>query len=233
MLRRSIVSLSIVAALCTLLQAAPITYSGSLTSADDGGLVGTGGWVYTPGKYVTFTWTVAENEDLSWHYHYEFNSTGLQGDLGHLILEAGVGLTAGEVLNAAPAIAADSPRFYSDHSGNPSLPETFFGIKFEPFQGSVNTIDFDSPAAPMWGDFYAKGGSKSQHLWNTGFTASDVDPSAAVQNGSLDYHVLVPTGSGSFTAYDVQVAVMPAPGALLLGSLGAGLLSWLRTRKIL
>jgi hypothetical protein len=69
---RSIFSLSIVAALCTLAQATPTEYSGSLSSAD-GGLVGTGGWVNTPGQTVTFTWTVAQNADETWHYHYVFD----------------------------------------------------------------------------------------------------------------------------------------------------------------
>ncbi len=233
MLRRSTICLLAVAALSPSLQAA-LTYSGSLSSGD-GGLTGTGGWVNTPGKSVTFGWTVTENADLSWHYHYEFNSTGLQGDLGHLVLETGADLTAGDIWNALPDIVAGDPQSYSAAQGNPSLPETVFGLKFQPFSGSVGIMDFDSSAAPGWGDFYAKGGAKSGHLWNTGFTASD--PIAVAQGGSLDYHVLVPMLNNSVTARDVGpeplTSAVPAPGALLLGSLGAGLLSWLRTRKVL
>jgi hypothetical protein len=217
-----------------LLQAAPTTYTGSLTSAD-GGLVGTAGWVNTPGKYVTFTWTVTENADLSWHYHYEFNSTGLQGNVGHIVLETGADLTASDILNAAPAIMADDPRSYSAANGNPSLPEALFGVKFQPLGGSLAIIDFDSPGTPTWGDFYAKGGAKSGHLWNAGFTSPDADPLAAVQDGSIDYHVLVPILDGSITIRGIgpepQTSAVPAPGAMLLGSIGAGLLSWLRTRR--
>jgi hypothetical protein len=236
MLRRSIICVLLAMALSPSLQAALSTYSGSLTSSD-GGLVGTGGWVNTPGPSVTFAWTVTENADLSWHYHYEFNSTGLQGDLGHLVLETGAGLTAGDIWNALPDLGAGDPQSYIAAHGNPSLPEAVFGLKFQPFSGSLAIIDFDSSAAPGWGDFYAKGGAKSGHLWNAGFTTSDTDPVATAQNGALDYHVLAPMLNGSITARDVGpeplTSAAPAPGALLLGSLGAGLLSWLRARKVL
>jgi hypothetical protein len=48
---------------------------------------------------------------------------------------------------------------------------------------------------PVWGDFYAKSGNAGSGfvaIWNAGFTASDIDPTAGPANGSLDYHILVP-----------------------------------------
>ncbi len=230
MMSRSILSLSIVAALCTLAQAGP-SYTGTLGSAD-GGLAGTGGWVNTPGQSVTFTWTITQNADLTWHYHYVFDSTGLQGDPSHILIETSGNLTPEEISNDSPSIMDDDPTWYRSKNGNPSLPDDLFGLKFEPFDGPVAIIDFDSTRIPMWGDFYAKGGAKSGHLWNAGFLSSDVDPIAELDDGSFGYHILVPDTITDITIRDVPIT-NPAPGALVLGSLGAGLLSWLRTRKAL
>lgn len=198
-------------------QAVP-TYSGSLTSAD-GGLIGTGGWVNgaTP---VTLSWTVTQNEDQSWHYNYVFDSTGLQGTLSHLVLETSLNLTAEDIFNDTPSMENDGPK-WQEGPGNPNIPEPLFGIKFESVSGAVVSIDFDSTRVPMWGDFYAKDGSVGGELWNAGFTVAD--PQAAPANGSLLNHILVP---------DTSTGV-PTPGAVLLASIGIGLVGWFRQRKLM
>src|SRR3989339_468393 len=107
MLRRSVVSLFAVAALCTLAQANP-TYVGSLSSLDDG-LVGIGGWVSGDTHPVTFCWGGSPNNDLSWHYFYTFNRDGAQGGLSHLLLETSRNLEHSDIQNATPDIQWHDP----------------------------------------------------------------------------------------------------------------------------
>jgi hypothetical protein len=221
MLRRSVVSLFAAAALGTLAQANP-TYIGSLNTVNDG-LVGIGGWVSDDSHPVSLSWTVAQNNDLSWHYSYVFNRDGAQGNLSHLILETSQNLAHGDIRNATPNIQWSDPRWYAPGPSNPNMPGSIYGVKFEPFPESfISTIDFDSSRAPMWGDFFAKDGSVGGSLWNAGFTA--IDPTSAVSSGSIDNHILVP---------DTQTSTIPAPGAILLGSIGVSLISWLRRRRVL
>jgi hypothetical protein len=225
MFRRIVVSLSLLASTGTLAHATPTVYSGSLTSAD-GGLVGTGGWVADPSHPATFGWTITQNSEQSWHYHYEFNITELQGALSHLILETSQNLTAADISNAMPSITDGDPRWYSASNGNPNMPEPVFGVKLVGGLGAIRTMDFDSVRMPTWGDFYAKDGSKGGELWNAGFTHPDTDPIVSAQNGSIGYHVLVPDTATS-------ASTVPSPGSFLLVSAGMSLISWLRRRRML
>jgi hypothetical protein len=105
--------------------------------------------------------------------------------------------------------------------GNPGMPADVYGIKFNAaVDADVTTVtlSFDSDRVPVWGDFYAKGGLGA--LWNAGFvTADPTDPPA---NGTIAYHALVP---------DTATVAIPAPGALVLSSLGVALVGWVRTRR--
>lgn len=220
MLRRSSLSLCAVVTLCALAQAESTIYIGSL-STQGGGLTGQGGWA---SGQVTFGWTVTQNQDQSWHYEYVFDRGSVSGNLSHLIIETSTNLIEGDIMNAVPVIQDGDPQWYkSQGKSNPGLPGAIFGIKFEnPVQSSIVTFEFDSPRAPTWGDFYAKDGSVGGSLWNVGFLGQD--PIAAPQNGSIDGHVLVPDTT--------TTATVPAPGAMILSSLGAGLISWLRRRHM-
>ena len=56
---------------------------------------------------------------------------------------------------------------------------------------------------------------------------------AANFGGPVDYVSLVSTDFNYFAMDDVTFQAIPAPGAILLGSIGMGIVSWLRRRKTL
>ncbi len=145
MLRTSMVSLSILTVLCTLAHADPILYSGELTSAGDT-LIGAGGWSES---LVTFHWDVTQNEDLSWHYEYVFDRGSTQGNLSHLLLQTSANFTDADIWNATPALQSENPTWYTPDNGNPNMPGSIYGLKFQPFpESSVSIISFDSARHP-------------------------------------------------------------------------------------
>ena len=168
---------------------ATISYNGSLSSSD-GGLMGVGAWT-DPGVSEIF-WEVTQNEDLSWHYEYVLSVPDTESEISHFILEVSPTFTANDIFNENGAFNQIEIKNHLETSpGSPELPQDIYGIKFDDTYGNLLSIDFDSTRAPVWGDFYAKGGRNiSQQVWNTGLTF--VDPDDLPGNGSINNHILVP-----------------------------------------
>jgi hypothetical protein len=191
-------------------QSGATLYTGSLSGAD-GELAGVGGWTDS----ASISWSVSQNEDLSWHYNYVLSVDEAEKAIGHFILETSATFTEDNIYNMDGAFGGIEIKTHSAMSpGSPDQPADIYGIKFDDTDGTTLTIDFDSQRDPIWGDFYAKGGGKiKSQVWNGGITV--VDP-IGVSNGSFNNHILVP---------DTTSSMVPEPASMLLISLGALMIS--------
>ncbi len=172
----------------------------------------------------TITWVVTpitdydSNPDVDYfNYAYTFTAhEGQGGGLSHLILEVSTDISLGEIWGLTPetlTIASDSPRTYGTGAGNPGIPGDIFGIKIQTFTNDGDNawaVSFNSMRVPVWGDFYAKGGSVN-YAYNVNF---------GVEWDELGN----PTGWGYLAVPDTYS--VPVPAAVLLGILGLGVAGW-------
>lgn len=205
-----------------------VSYSGSLSVGDpDNTLIATGVW---DDISTTLTWVVDDTTTAGkWHYAYTLEVGGQQGaGISHVIFEAsdtfGFDNLFSPTSNPPGLISQEDEgieiKTNLPQQGNPDMPGPVYGIKIN-IAGDTEGIlelSFDSDRVPVWGDFYAKGGQGA--VWNAGFLTAD--PTDAPGDGSELSHVLVP---------DTTTVRVPAPGALVLGSLGLALVGWFRGRR--
>jgi hypothetical protein len=150
-------------------------------------------------------------------------------DISHMIIEVSESFTAANLfnLNSTPDDWAqlDKVGLNLVGQGNEGLREAISGIKINSGSDSTSvTVSFDSNRVPVWGDFFAKDGQDKRseqwtYLYNSGFLADD--PTDPIGDGSVNNHLLVP-----------DTYVVPAPGAVAMGSLGLAFAGWLRRRKM-
>ncbi|MEW6249355.1 MAG: hypothetical protein AB1716_01810 [Planctomycetota bacterium] len=205
--RRIIWTVSLVLGLGPAVLAA--TYSGQITSTQ-GEVSGVGLWI-NPGP-TTLQWEVTDHGS---YFHYKYTLSVPQRDVSHLILEVSPTFEAANFWNASGPFNGTEIHDFTQANGNPNIPGTLHGLKFDNMSGLSPVIEFDSNRRPVWGDFYSKGGGNpAAQVWNEGFLRADpLDPPA---NGSLDRHVLVPD------------SVIPEPGGTGLLAVGVLLASYCR-----
>lgn len=154
--------------------AAALPVSGTLTSADGGGIYATGSW---DNGGATLHYTVTERPDGLWQYDYHF--VLLKKELSHIIFEVSKTFTKDNVFDGTTD-GWTLGYWGTEGNSNPGIPSELYGMKFDgPF--SLDTmITMVSNREPMLGNFYAKDGVDGKgadkvdvYAYNTGFNTTD------------------------------------------------------------
>lgn len=191
-------------------------------SRDSGGNGITGLQDWAAGGF-SIAWEITELAPSTWRYEYTVDVT--QGedkvkDVSHFILELTSDLTAQDIFDGTSA-PLEGPQMYGQSSGNPLMPNSFYGVKFD-FGGSQVSYTIETNRAPVYGNMYAKDGKTKGNdvvAWNDALAFADYETNEIL---TIEDFIVRPDGDGLTTA-------VPVPGAVWL--LGAGLTGLFGLRK--
>jgi hypothetical protein len=179
------------------------------TRTENAGQIVTAGVYSSDETNLILTWNVAANAGNPSLFDYTYLISGY-GDpaIGHLIFSLSDGCSADPAcLTGSHDVTFGSFNAASNGNSNPLMPGTIDGAKLDFGFANSTTYAFTSDRAPVYGDFYFKGGQSAG--WDVGL------PDHTSENAN--YFIARPdTSGGSVT----EVVALPEPGTLYL--LGAG-----------
>lgn len=194
---------------------------------------------WTVGDGVTLSWVISYDDSTSlWTYQYTFdrpNNRAVPG-LSHIIIE----LTPPELQSDALIITGVTSNasefevrtFAIEDPGksNPGIPGSIYGVKFDVSGKSDPFVfAFQINRAPVWGDFYAKGG-RSSAAWNSGFT--ELEPLDRLTQGPSDNgHILRPDGDGP-PSEQPNLLHAPEPASMTIWGLGLAAAGFFGRRRV-
>ncbi len=198
---------------------------------------------------LTISWDIGYTMGVTpWRYSYTVSWTPSNSlsNISHFILDlsdncsvAGSNCVVDPVKVNAQGVASSasvSPGTYGQDGSNPFMAGQITGVKFNVEMGTPYTIEFDSARAPVWGDFYTKGGNPSDSPSGgsvKGWYAQNLGIDALTKATSSDILAFIatpdtvttmtcPGGIGTFPNCNQQNVETPEPASLAL--LGMGLL---------
>ena len=179
-------------------------------------IVAGGGWAGTP--FSTLSWDIESLGGGLWKYEYTFSADLATPGISHFILDLTDDCVSGNSFADAACVTGANgtlaPGAYDGtNPSNPGMPAAIIGVKFD--FGS-NFFEFTSNRAPVYGNFYVKGGDDS-FAYNAGLAN-------AGSESILDF-IARPNSTGG------EVPPIPEPSTVLLmgGSLLA--LGYFRKRR--
>jgi hypothetical protein len=220
----------------------PSDYNDSRTTSGNSGVGGGLTWNPANGSWggggFTITWDITDN-GADFTYRYTIDTTGAKA-LSHWILElsqfdaSGAPLTsdwedifedmtAGDYDSSGINDGANEVPTNPFSPSNPGIPGDIYGVKFNTSgDPNVSWVEFTTPQAPVWGDFYGKDGTENMgadevYIYNTGYgmdpLGTDFTDWIARPNGASQ-----PPGTGSGGA--IPEAASLIVWSLLVGAMG-------------